>query len=166
MRVKRKIDNDMKVNVEWYVYDLKEVDYEDFESRYVDLEKVRLVAKEGKYMPAKYLSLQDVFHQKTNRKWELDFYQNSFCKECKLRPCLVEERLEDIYYICAGVRMSIESIRRKCLRAHKEFVMTLHRHLSKGVRMPIPICYIKVIWEEFPKTGKARDREYTGFKSV
>ena len=166
VRVKRKIDNKMKVNVEWYVDDHKEGDYEDIESRYVNLDTVRTVAKEGQYMPVEYLSLQDVFHQKTNGKWELDFHHNSFCKECKLRPCLLEERAEDIYYIFAGVRMTIESTRRKRLRAYKEFVMMWHGHLGKGVRVPIPMCCVKVIREEFPKTGEAGDMEYTGFKSA
>ena len=68
VRVKRKIDNEMKVNVEWYADNHKEVDYEDVESRYVNLDTVRTVAKEGQYVPVKYLSHQDIFHQKTNGK--------------------------------------------------------------------------------------------------
>lgn len=51
VRVKRKIDNVMKVNVKWYEDDPIEVEYEDVESRYVNLDTVRTVAQEGKYMP-------------------------------------------------------------------------------------------------------------------
>ena len=83
-----------------------------------------------------------------------------------MRLCLVEEIAEELYNIFAAVRMTIKSARRNRLRAYKEFVIMWHGHLGKIFRVPISMCCVKVIREEFPKTGEAGDREYTGFKSV
>lgn len=84
MSVKRKIDNVMKVNARWYEDEPNKIEYENVEIRYVNLDTVCTVAQESQYMPVKYLSLQDVFYQKTNNKWELYKYHNLFCKECNL----------------------------------------------------------------------------------
>ena len=83
-----------------------------------------------------------------------------------MNPCIVKDRAEDIYYILVGAMMVIRSCRRKRFRAYKDFFMMWRGNLGLGVRVPIPNCCVKIIRQEFPKTGEAGDREYTGFKRV
>ena len=145
VRVKRKVDNITKVNIEWYNDDPKKEKYEDEEIRYVNIDTVCTVAQEGICMPVEYVSLQHVFFQKANGRWELNKYHDAFL---------------------VGARMVIGSCRRKRLRAYKDFVIIWRGNLGLGVRVTIPNCCVKIIRQEFPKTGEAGDREYTGFKRV
>ena len=61
-----------------------------------------------------------------------------FCPHCNLRPCVLEERAEEIYYIFAGVRLEVTSRRRKRLKAYKEFVRMFYGTLGVGVRVELP----------------------------
>ena len=60
--------------------------------------------------------------------------------------------------------MQIESTRRKSFRAYKEFVRIWQGNLDKVIRVQIPVCCVKTICDEFPKTGAFGDIEYTGLK--
>lgn len=61
------------------INDPKAGKYRDEEDNYVNIDTVCTVVQEGRYMPDKYLNLQDVFYQKTNGKWELNKYHIVFC---------------------------------------------------------------------------------------
>ena len=85
-----------------------------------------------------------------------------FCPHCNLRPCVLEERAEEIYYIFAGVRLEVTSRRRKRFKAYKEFVRMIYGTLGVGVRVELPSCCVETIRGEFPKESDGE--AYTGFQ--
>ena len=53
----------------------------------------------GKHLEVEYLGLQDIFYQTNDVEWDFDMYLSDYCPQCSLRPCLLEDRAEDIYYV-------------------------------------------------------------------
>ena len=81
-----------------------------------------------------------------------------------MRLCLLEDREEDIFYVFAWLRMEIFTMRRKRLKAYKEFVRMVHSTLGYGVWVELPVCCVKEIREDFPKESDGQP-EYTGLSS-
>ena len=90
-------------------------------------------------------------------------YSANYCDKCNLRPCLVEEMLEDICYICGSLSIEICSMRCKRLNAYNKFVRIVYGILGKGIRVEIPIYCVKAIQENFPKESDA-EVEYSDFR--
>ena len=111
-----------------------------------------------------YLGLQDIFYQTNDGEWDFDMNHSEYCPHCNTRPCVLEGRAEEIYYVFVGLRMEICTMRRKRLKTYKEFVRMLHGTLGYGVRVEIPMCCVQAIRGEFPKESDG-EPEYTGFRS-
>ena len=101
------------VNVVWYVNHPSKSNYNDDDDDYFPSKLYSTVVECGEHLEVEYLGLQDNFYQRNDGEWNLDIYHSNFCPHCNLRPCLLEERAEDIYYIFTSVMMDFTSRRRK-----------------------------------------------------
>ena len=151
------------VNVEWYVDHPSMSTYNDNDYNYFPAALYRTIVECMEMMDVDFLALRDIFYQTNDGEWDYASYHSAFCSECNMRPCLREERAEDIYYIFTHIRMQFCSMRRKRFMAYKEFVRMVHGVLGTGIRLEIPGCCVNAIRQEFPRENDG-DAAYTGFR--
>ena len=155
-------EEEERVNIEWYVDHPSKSNYFDSDEDYFPSKLYRTVVEYGAHLEVEYLGLQDHFFQRNDGEWDLDIYHDHFCPHCNLRPCVLEEQAEEIYYIFAGVRLEVTSRRRKRLKAYEEFVRMIYGTLGVGVRVELPSCCVETIRGEFPKESDGE--AYNGFQ--
>ena len=84
------------VNVEWYVDHPSKSKYSDDADNFFAAKLYRTIVQCGKHLEVEYLGLQDIFYQTNDGEWDFDMNHSEYCPHCNMRPCVLEERAEEI----------------------------------------------------------------------
>jgi hypothetical protein len=85
-----------------------------------------------------------------------------FCGFCLITPCLMIQWQEDIERTDAALYDPGENNRVRRFRFYRNMTRELYGHLGKGVRKPLPPCFVQGARDLYP--NDEAEGTYTGFK--
>jgi hypothetical protein len=85
-----------------------------------------------------------------------------FCGYCLITPCLMIQWQEDIERTDAALYDPGENNRVRRFRFYRNMTRELYGHLGKGVRKPLPRCFVQGARDFYPNDEP--EGTYTGFK--